>query len=223
MKSREDKNMISAYKELYTNWEGLRHKPKLHIFDNKCNKCIKPFLKKKGTKRHHVAPDNQGVNAAGPAVKTTTYHAIAALATLDWSYPIQLWSKTIKQFQDTLTMFRTSRLDTAKTAYQETEGEFDWNATPLAPLGTRELVFAHLDNRNSFAPRCDTGYVVYYPPHHRLMEFYIPAKQGYRRSGTYRLLVTLPNANHVEGGQHIRGGGGPGTRNEEKITVVSKR
>ena len=47
----------------------------------------------------------------------------------------------IKQIQDTLNMFRTSRLDKTKTAYQETEGEFDWNATPLAPLGTREMVF----------------------------------------------------------------------------------
>ena len=59
------------------------------------------------------------------------YHLIAALATLDWGCPIQLWSKMLKQVQDTLNMFRTSRNDTTKTAYQELEGEFDLNATPI--------------------------------------------------------------------------------------------
>ena len=86
-------------------------------------------------------------------------------------------------------MFRTSRNDTSKTAYQETKGAFDWNATPLAPLGTKAMVYIHPDNRNTFAPHCDTGYVVARCPHHyRLLEFYIPETRGYRRSGTYRLM-----------------------------------
>ena len=86
-------------------------------------------------------------------------------------------------------MFRTSRNDTNKTAYQETKGAFDWNATPLAPLGTKGMVYIHPDNRNTFAPHCDIGYVVARCPHHyRLLEFYIPETRGYRRSDTYRLM-----------------------------------
>ena len=154
----------------------VRHKPKLHIFDNECIKYIQTLLEKKGTKRHHVALHNHRVNAAEPAVKTAKYHLIAVLATLDWSCPIQLWSKMIKHIQDTLKMFRTSRMDTTKTAYQETEGTFNWNATPLALLGTRRIGFTHPDNLNSFAPHCDMGYVVGRAPHHyHLLAFYIPA------------------------------------------------
>ena len=90
--------------------------------------------------------------------------------------------------RSTLNMFRTSRNDTSKKAYQEIEGIFAWNATPLAPLGTRAIVFIHSEYRNSFAPHCDTGYVVGRTPHHYcLLEFYIPATRRYRRSGTYRL------------------------------------
>merc|ERR1711966_578340 len=102
--------------------------------------------------------------------------------------PVQLWSKMLKQVQDTLNMFRTSRNNTSKTAYQELEGNFDWNATPMAPLGTKGSVFIHPDNRNTFAPHCDEGFTVGRAPHHyRLLEFYIPATRGYRLSGTYRL------------------------------------
>ena len=85
-------------------------------------------------------------------------------------------------------MFRTARNDTTKTAYQVTEGEFDWNATPLAPIGTKRMVFIHPDNHNTFAPHCDIGYIVGRAPrHYCLLEFYIPDTRGYRLSCTYRL------------------------------------
>ena len=105
MRSREDESMIGAFKAVYNKLEGLGHKPKLHILDNECSKCIQNFLEKKGTARHMVAPHNHRVNAAEPAVKTAKYHLIAALATLDDDCPIQLWSKMIKQ-QRRLTKLR---------------------------------------------------------------------------------------------------------------------
>ena len=85
-------------------------------------------------------------------------------------------------------MFRTSRNNTTKTAYQEVEGAFDWNATPLAPLGTKGSVFLHPDNRNTFAPHCNKGFSVGSARYHyRLLNFWIPATRGFRLSGTYRL------------------------------------
>merc|ERR1711966_293893 len=113
---------------------------------------------------------------------------MGALTTLDWGCPVQPWSKMLKQVQGTLNMFRTSKNDTSKTAYQELEGKVDWNPTPMAPLGTKGSVYIHPDNRNTFAPHCDKGFTVGRAPHHyRLLEFYIPATRGYRLSGTYCL------------------------------------
>ena len=52
------------------------------------------------------------------------------------------------------------------------------------------MVYIHPEKRNTFVPHCDTGYVVGRIPHHYcLLEFYIPATRGYRRSGTYRLYL----------------------------------
>ena len=117
--------------------ESLEHKSKLHIRVNKYSRCIQNFLKKKGTRWHHIAPHNHRINAAEPVIKTSKYHLIMALATLDCSCALQLWSKMMEQIQDTLNMFRTSRNDTTETAFQELEGDFDWNETPLAPLGIK--------------------------------------------------------------------------------------
>ena len=177
--------------------------------DNECSKCIQNYLEEKETRRHHVAPHAHRVNVAKPAAKKAKYHLIAALATLDWGCPIQLWSKMLKQVQDTLNMFRTSRNDTTKTAYQELEGDFDWNTTPMAPLGTKGSVYIHPDNRNMFAPHCNEGFTVGRAPHHyRLLEFYIPATRGYRLSGTYRLYP-----------QHCRM---PVTTEEDKTVEAAK-
>ena len=90
MKDRENKNIIAAYEEVYAKLEARGHRPKLHILDNECSKCIRNYLEGKGTKRHHVAPHAHSVNAAEPAVKTAKYHLIAALcsnARLELSHP----------------------------------------------------------------------------------------------------------------------------------------
>ena len=88
MKDRKNKSMITTYEEVYAKLEARRQRPKLHIFDNECSKCIQNYLEEKGTRRHHAAPHAHRVNAAEPAVKTAKYHLIAALATLDWGCPV---------------------------------------------------------------------------------------------------------------------------------------
>ena len=114
--------MIDAYTQVYTKLESLGHKPKIHSLDNECSRCMQNFSEK-GTRRHCVVPHNLRVNTA--AVKFVKYHLNLALVALDWSYPIQLWSKALKQIQGTVNMFRTKKNDTTKTAYQELRGEFD--------------------------------------------------------------------------------------------------
>ena len=61
MKSWGKDSMISAFKEVCNKLEGLGQKPKFHILDNECSKCIQNVLEKKETKRHHVAPHNHRV------------------------------------------------------------------------------------------------------------------------------------------------------------------
>ena len=88
-------------------------------------------------------------------------------------------------------MLCTSRNNNNLTAYEELNGKFDWNLTPIAPLGTRGMLLIHPESRNTFSPHCNKAFTVGRARHHyRLLEFYVPTTRGYRISGTFRLNPT---------------------------------
>ena len=160
MKSREDTSMVEAFTSIYSELEEAGHKPKIHILDNKWSRAVQNFLIKKGTERQKLEAHNHNVNAAEPAVKTAKLHIIAHVSMLDHQCPIQLWSKMLPKIQDTLNMLHTSRNNNKLTAHEELNGKFDWNWTPIAPLGTRGMLFIHPGSRNTFVTHCEEAFTV---------------------------------------------------------------
>ena len=161
MKSRETSHMLQAFESIYEELEEKGHKPTLHVLDNECSRAVKKFLRSKQTDIQIVEAHNHAVLAAEPAVKSTKYHTVAHLATIDPNCPIQLWCKFIPQIEITLNILRTSRVDPKKSACEALNGKkFDWNRTPLAPLGSRALSFLPSTVRNTFQSHAiDTWYV----------------------------------------------------------------
>ena len=74
-----------------------------------------------------VEPHNKGVNAAEQAIQTFKDAFIAALATTDSNFPIQLWNKLTSQVQDTLNMMRASRVNPNISAYEALNKLYNWN------------------------------------------------------------------------------------------------
>jgi hypothetical protein len=56
-------------------------------------------------------------------------------------YPLQLWDEFLPQVELSLNMLHFSRQNPKKSANQEIYSSFDFNKTPLAPLGTKALVY----------------------------------------------------------------------------------
>ena len=125
MKSREDESMVEAFTTIYSELEVLGHNPKLHILDNECPRAVQNFQKMWNTMRQNVEAHHHNVNAAKPAVKSTKYHLISHVDTVDVNWPIQLWSEMLPQIQETLHMVRTSRDNNKLTAYEEIKSAFD--------------------------------------------------------------------------------------------------
>ena len=92
-----------------------------------------------------VEPKDHRVNAAERAIQTFKHHFVVGLATVDIDFPIQLWDKFLLRAQMSLNFMRTSCLDPNKTSYDELEGAFDFNKTPLAPLGMKALLLEDPD------------------------------------------------------------------------------
>jgi len=93
--------------------------------------------------------------------------------------------------QEALNLLRTSRWNSTKSAYEEMEGEFDFNRTPISILGTKALAFVDPDERASWEAHGVDCYVTgRCPDHYPLLKFCVTHTKGVRKTGTYRLYPT---------------------------------
>ncbi len=107
-----------------------------------------------------VPPHKHRANAAEQAIATFKEHFIAALATVDQLCSLQLLDEFLPQVELTLNMLRFSRRNPKISANQEVYGSFNFNKTPLAPLGTKVLIYDDPTSQASWAPHATDGYYV---------------------------------------------------------------
>jgi hypothetical protein len=70
-------------------------------------------------------------------------------------------------------------------------GHFDYNKTPIAPLGTKGLVYKDSAVRTSWAPHgTDAYYIGPAPKHYRCLRFYMLATRRYCIANTWWLYPT---------------------------------
>ena len=86
----------------------------------------------------------------------------------------------------TLNMLRRSRINPKMSAYTQLFGSFDYNQTPLAPLGTKTFVHERTGQCRSHADHVKVGYVIgNSSKHYCHLYFYLPSTRGNRHTDTY--------------------------------------
>ena len=124
---------------------------------------------------HLVPPHNHRVNAAERAIATFKEHFITDLATVDRNCPLQLWDKFLHQVKLTLNLLCFSCCDLSKSANEEVHGPYDFNKTPIVPIGTKSLVYDDPAIRASWVPHgTDAFYISPAPKHYQCLQFYMP-------------------------------------------------
>jgi hypothetical protein len=88
-----------------------------------------------------VEPHNHHVNAAERVIQTFKDAFIAALATTDRDFPLQLWDWLAPQIQDTLNLLRASQIFPNISAYEALNGPYNWDQYPLAPPGCKAIIY----------------------------------------------------------------------------------
>jgi hypothetical protein len=201
----DDMTIFKAYKVIFQDLTDKGFKPKLNVMDNQATKYIKKFLTEEECKLQLVEPHNHRVNAAERAIQTFKDAFIAALATTDQDFPLQLWDKLTPQVITCLNLLRASRIDPSKSAYEILHGQYDWNRYPLAPLGCKAVVYEDGDTRGSWASRGVDGW--YLGPsldHYRCDKYYIPETRAYRISGSTELFPQHCQLPDMTPHQHLR-------------------
>jgi hypothetical protein len=201
----DDVSIFTEYKKYFEELTRKGYKPKLNIMDNQATKHIKKYLSENDCKLQIVEPHNHQVNAAERAIQTFKAAFIAALATTDSDFPLQLWDRLTPQVQSTLNMLRASRIDPTKSAYEVLYGPYDWNRYPLAPLGCKAVVYEDGDTRGSWASRgVDAFYLGPAMDHYRCDNYYVPETRAYRISGSSELFPQHCQFPSLTPHQHLR-------------------
>jgi hypothetical protein len=187
--SRIDGAMIAAFKDILATLNTRGYEPTLNVMDNECSNAVEAHIRSNNMDIHLVPPPpNHQVNAAKRAIATFKEHFISALATVDKDCPLQLWDNFLPQVELTLNLLQFLQRDPTKSAIEEVNGTFDYNKTPLAPVGTKGLVYEPPAIRASWAPHgTDAYYVGPALKHYWCLRFYMPGTQRYCVVDTWQL------------------------------------
>ena len=166
LKSCNDNDTITAYEEIYTMLTARGLKPKLHWLDNEASKALKNFISQADTEYQLTPPHIHQRNAAERAIRKFKNNFISGLCSVDKNFPWHLWCRLLDQAELTLNMLRTSRINPKLSAHEQINGTHDFNATPLAPPGTRCIAHEKASQRGTLAPHGQPGWYVGAAPEH---------------------------------------------------------
>ncbi len=152
-----------------------------------------------------MEPHSHRVNAMERAIQTSKNAFIAALATTNVNFPLQLWDKLTPQVQTCLNLMQRSHIDPSKLAYKMLYGPYDWNRYPLAPLGCKAVVYEDNNTRGSWASQgVDGWYLKPSMDHHQCNLYFIPKTRAYLISGSTKLFSQHCQLPNLTPHQHFR-------------------
>jgi hypothetical protein len=182
-------SILDAYKKTFEFLVSKGYNPKINVMDNQATKAIESYLTPQQCCLQLVKPGNHHVNATERAIQTYKNRFIGTLGTTDVDFPIQLWDKLAPQVQYSINLLQCSRIDSTKSAYEILKGPYNWNQYPLAPLGTKAVIYEDADTRASWAPHgLDAWLLGPSKDHYCCNLYYIPETKGYHVSGSADLF-----------------------------------
>jgi hypothetical protein len=143
--------------ELHDQLAKFGNQPQMYILDNEASNDLKKTLTKYDLDYQLVSPHLHRRNAAERAIRTYKNHLLACLGP---DFPVSEWDRLFFQVGLTLNLLRSSRVNSKLSAYAYLHGHFDFNKTPLAPMGTKVLVHLKPDQRPSWAYHGTEGWYV---------------------------------------------------------------
>lgn len=158
--------------------------PTLHILDNEAPTGMKMAIKK-NCKYQLVPPDTHRRNLVERAIQTFKSHFIAILAGVDPSFPIKCWDRLVPQAVLTLNLLRQANAMPEISAHSYRHGCFDYDATPLAPLGCAVQIHNAIERRATWGEHSlDGWYLGTSPEHYRCYTIHVKQTNSERISDT---------------------------------------
>ena len=134
-------DLNTAYHKIHGLWTNIGLKASLHILDNECPNVLKTFKRDLNEKFQSVSPHIHCINWAEWAIQTFKYHVIARLYIYHKDFQLHLCCLLLPHASLAINLLRQSCINPKNSGYAQLHGEFNYNTTPLAPIGTQ--IIAH--------------------------------------------------------------------------------
>lgn len=113
-----------------------------------------------------ASPGDHRLNHAERAIQTFKSKFLSFHEGADPSFPKNCWDLAIPQTVLAMNLLRPSKYNPLISAYTQLHGEFDFNRTPLAPIGCKVIVHDCRNERESWDNHGSHGYYINRAPHH---------------------------------------------------------
>ena len=161
---RTAESYVQAYRETIKFFSAFGECVGVIRLDNETSDTLETFFREEVKKKfEYCPPDNHRTNRAERSIRTTKNHMIATLAGCHKDFPLYLWDvpEFLAQCELTLNLMRPWGDDPAINAHEGIfKMAFDFDAHPLAPLGTLVLALDSPAIRGTWAVHGTSGYNV---------------------------------------------------------------
>ena len=133
----------------------------LQILNNEASAAYKEAITVKWKAKFQlVPPDMHRRNRAECAIRTFQSHFLSILAGVDTAFPPYLWYLLLPQAELTLNLLCQSTLNPQISAWEYFQGPFNFNKTPLGPVGCRVLIHAKPVTRRLWDFQANQGFYI---------------------------------------------------------------
>ena len=190
--------MQRAYLALLQRLKRAGVVPTKHVLDNEVSDSMKDLIRD-SCKLELVPPDCHRRNIAEVAIKAFKRHFLSILAGLPDDFPLYLWDLLLPQSEVTLNLLRQSNMTPSVSAYAHLFGPFDYNRSPLKPMGCHVQIHNKPSNRASWDMHSNDGFYLESSMDHYRADKCFDRKT---KSGTGQRHCCLPRRPHHQASPH---------------------
>lgn len=191
IKSRKSSELVGAFKECYDDLKRRGFEAQVLRLDNEISAELIAAIEAEGLSYQIVSPNDHRLNHAERHIQYFKSRFIACREGTDPTFPTDCWDLFVSQIVLTMNLMRPSRINPLISAYTQIHGEFDYNKTPIAPVGCKVLVHDRTNERASWDNHGSPGfYIDRAPQHYRNYTCYMQKTKQNRISNTVEFFPT---------------------------------
>ena len=160
-KTIKDQHRLAAYNSIMQRLKNIGLTTDLLILDNEESQNYKETIRDKlVVDLQLVPPDTHRINASERAIRNFKVHFLAVLSWMEPDFPSFLWDIPLVQTEMTLNFLYQSTFNQTISAWKYFAGPFQYNATPLGPLGMNVIIHKKSSQHHSWDFRGKSGWSV---------------------------------------------------------------